>query len=85
MSSSLVPYFSLMIFGEDQLDWVWRLTLGFGAVSAFIVLLFRMTMVEPKLYQDNSMKAVPYLQLPWLLIFRRYWSRLLGVCITWAV
>ncbi|KAL8276768.1 hypothetical protein RQP46_010824 [Phenoliferia psychrophenolica] len=50
VAAYLVPYFSLMIFGEGRLEWVWRLTLGFGAVSAFIVLLFRMTMVEPKLY-----------------------------------
>ncbi|KAL8279621.1 hypothetical protein RQP46_007934 [Phenoliferia psychrophenolica] len=85
VAAYLVPYFSLMIFGEGRLEWVWRLTLGFGAVSAFVVLLFRMNMAEPKLYRENSMKAIPIRQLPWLLIFKRYWSRLLGMCVAWAV
>ncbi|KAI5478828.1 putative glycerophosphoinositol permease [Pseudohyphozyma bogoriensis] len=81
----LVPYISLMIFGEDNLEWIWRLTLGFGAVSAFITLFFRLSMHEPKLYQKSSMKNIPITQLPWGLIFKKYWGRLLGVCVAWAV
>ncbi|KAM0750591.1 MFS general substrate transporter [Meredithblackwellia eburnea MCA 4105] len=81
----LVPYICLQIFGENRLEWIWRLTLGFGAVSAFIVLFFRMSMSEPKLYQQNSMQNIPISNYPWGLIFKRYWSRLLGVCVAWAV
>lgn len=41
--ANLVPYLLLQIFTEERLEWVWRLTLGLGAVvSALICLSLRL-------------------------------------------
>lgn len=79
----LVPTICLYIFGEDSFDWIWRITLGFGALAPLAVLPFRMSMKEPNLYRSNSMKHVKLSQLPWTLTFKKYWHRLLGVCVAW--
>lgn len=81
----LVPYIMLFIVGENRLEWVWRITLGFGAVFPLAVLPFRIAMKEPKLYRQGAMRKVALSRLPWGLIFRKYWTRLLGVCVAWAV
>lgn len=67
----------------NQLEWVWRLTLGFGAVMPLAVLPFRLTMQEPRLYAKGSMQQIPLSKIPWGLTFKRYWPRLLGVCLAW--
>ena len=83
----LVPYICLQIFGDNPtgLEWTWRLTLGFGAIVPLIVLPFRLLMSEPKLYQDNSAQKIPVRNIPWLLIFKRYWPKLLGVSLSWFI
>ncbi|CAD6576658.1 MAG: hypothetical protein CYPHOPRED_006071 [Cyphobasidiales sp. Tagirdzhanova-0007] len=81
----LVPYICLHIFGEGNLEWVWRLTLGFGAIVPLVVLPFRLLMQEPKLYQDSAAQKLPTMQLPWGLIFKKYWPRLLGVSLSWFI
>ncbi|KXS16725.1 MFS general substrate transporter [Gonapodya prolifera JEL478] len=87
VAAYLVPWICVYIFGTDAegLGWSWRLTLGFGAVLPLIVLPMRMAMREPKLYRRSSGKALKTSELPWLLIFKRYWPRLLGVCACWFV
>lgn len=84
LSTSFVPYLLLQIFTEERLEWVWRLTLGLGAVFPLAVLFFRMSMREPEHYQQNSMSRIKFHKLPWGLIFRKYGLRLLGVSIAWA-
>lgn len=76
-----MPYICWQIFGQDHIEWVWRITLGFGAILPLVVLFFRMQMQEPKTYQQSSMRRVAFRSLPWWLIFKKYWSRLLGVCV----
>ncbi|KAK9899730.1 MFS general substrate transporter [Cystobasidium minutum MCA 4210] len=82
--ANFVPYLLLQIFTEERLEWVWRLTLGLGAVFPLAVLFFRMSMREPEHYQQNSMSRIKFHKLPWGLIFRKYGLRLLGVSIAWA-
>lgn len=81
---SFVPYLLLQIFTEQRLEWVWRLTLGLGAVFPMAVLFFRLQMREPKAYEQHSMSRINFFKLPWGLIFRKYGLRLLGVSIAWA-
>jgi len=81
----LVPYFCLFIFGEGRLEWVWRLTLGFGLIVPMLILPFRIAMREPRLYQKSSMQQLKMTELPWALTFKKYWPRLLGVCAAWFV
>ena len=68
-SHSLVPYILLQIFTEERLEWVWRLTLGLGAVFPISILYFRLQMQEPKRYKESSMSQIKFTKLPWGLIF----------------
>ncbi|SPC67164.1 related to GIT1 - Glycerophosphoinositol transporter also able to mediate low-affinity phosphate transport [Ustilago sp. UG-2017b] len=79
VAAALVAYILLLIFGMNHLAWVWRLTLGLGAIPPLLVFFFRMGMQEPEHYQKGAIKK----NIPWLLIFKRYWVRLLAVCLAW--
>jgi MFS family permease len=46
--ANFAAYLLLQIFHEERLEWVWRLTLGLGAVLPLGVLYFRMKMQEPE-------------------------------------
>ncbi|CBQ72096.1 related to GIT1-Glycerophosphoinositol transporter also able to mediate low-affinity phosphate transport [Sporisorium reilianum SRZ2] len=74
-----VAYILLLIFGMNHLQWVWRLTLGLGALPPLIVFFFRMGMHEPEHFRKNAIKK----NVPYWLIFKRYWVRLLAVCLAW--
>ncbi len=75
----LVAYILLLIFGINHLAWVWRLTLGLGAIPPLLVFFFRMGMQEPEHYRKGAIKK----NIPYLLIFKRYWVRLVAVCLAW--
>lgn len=66
-----MPYLLLQIFTEQRLEWVWRLTLGLGAVFPLLILFVRLSMEEPKRYKENSMSQIKFTKLPWALIFSR--------------
>ena len=78
--SSFVPLVLFWIFGENHLRAVWRLSLGLGTIPALAVLIWRLRMEEPSRYKRDSMKNV---KIPYLLILKRYWVRLLGISFTW--
>ena len=77
--AALVPLILLLIFGMGQLDWVWRLSLGLGAIPPLAVFFFRMGMQEPEHFQKGAIKK----NIPWLLIIKRYWLRLTAVSLAW--
>ncbi|GAA5806386.1 major facilitator superfamily domain-containing protein [Helicostylum pulchrum] len=69
--SAIVPVILLAIF-KDNLEPVWRLSLGLGIIPPLSVLYFRLKMADSKSYQASAMKK----RVPYLLIFKRYWFRL---------
>ncbi|SPO39566.1 related to GIT1 - Glycerophosphoinositol transporter also able to mediate low-affinity phosphate transport [Pseudozyma flocculosa] len=77
--ASLVPLILLLIFGMGHLEWVWRLSLGLGALPPLIVFFFRAGMKEPEHFRKGAIKK----NVPWLLIFKRYWVRLAAVSLAW--
>ncbi len=77
--AGLVAYILLLIFGMGHLDFVWRLTLGLGAIPPLLVFFFRMGMQESDHYKKGAIKK----NIPYWLIFKRYWVRLLAICIAW--
>ncbi|KAI8381141.1 major facilitator superfamily domain-containing protein [Radiomyces spectabilis] len=78
--SAIVPVILLAIF-KDNLEPVWRLSLGLGVLPPLSVLYFRLKMGDTKSYQEGAIKrAVPY----WLII-KRYWFRLLIASGLWFV
>ncbi|KAN0062895.1 glycerophosphoinositol permease [Thecaphora frezii] len=77
--ASLVPLILLLIFGMGHLEWVWRLSLGIGALPPLVVFFFRWGMQEPEHYCKGAIRR----NVPWLLIFKRYWVRLVAVSLAW--
>lgn len=74
-----VAWILLLIFGFGHLQWVWRLTLGLGAIPPLVVFFFRFGMKESDHYRRGAIKK----NVPYWLIFKRYWVRLLAVCLAW--
>lgn len=79
--AAFVPLVLLWIFGMNHLEWVWRLTVGFGAIPPLSLLFFRARMQEPESFKKGAIKR----KLPWLLILKKYWVRLAAVSIVWFI
>ncbi|KAI8579653.1 hypothetical protein K450DRAFT_240832 [Umbelopsis ramanniana AG] len=79
--SALVPIILLAIFGESHLEPVWRLCLGLGVIPPLSVLYFRLRMADPARYRKSHIKR----KVPYWLIFKRYWRRLLTTGGLWFV
>ncbi|GAA5984713.1 hypothetical protein JCM10908_003471 [Rhodotorula pacifica] len=78
--ASFVPLVLVWIFGDKNLEPVWRLTFGLGIVPAALVLLWRLRMPhEPELYRKSAIKR----NIPYRLIIKRYWRPLLGLSAAW--
>jgi len=80
--SYFVALVLLWIFGMNHLNAVWRITLGLGCVPPLFLFYFRIKMKEPESYKANSMK---HAKIPYWLIIKRYWVKLLAVSITWFI
>jgi len=72
--------FFLLIIASDNLDLVWRLALGFGAIPAFISFWPRLGMHETKAFVEEQKKKEPVM---WRPILESYQTKLLGTCSTW--
>lgn len=81
VAAALVAFILYNIFGENHLEWVWRLTLGLGAIPPLVVLFFRVKMDEPEHYKKGAIKR----NVPWLLVIKKYWWRLAAVSIAWFI
>ena len=77
----LVATILYYIFGPGHLAWVWRLTLGLGAIPPLLVLPWRLVMRESEHYRRSAIKK----NVPWLLILRKYWLRIIATCLVWFV
>lgn len=72
----------LWIFGMHHLRAVWRGILLLGAIPPLVLLIARLFMEEPEAYKKNSMR---HTRIPYWLIIKRYWLKLLAVSITWFI
>ncbi|ORX53642.1 MFS general substrate transporter [Hesseltinella vesiculosa] len=79
--SAIVPTILLAIFTEDRLEPVWRLSFGLGIIPPLSVLYFRLKMADSKQYQKSAMKK----HVPYWLIVKRYWPRILTVSSIWFI
>lgn len=79
-----VPLVLVWIFGESRkgLGIVWRGAFVLGAFPPLLLIIARLFMDEPEAYKKNSMK---HKKIPYKLIFKRYWVRLLAVCFCWFI
>ncbi|KAG0179328.1 hypothetical protein DFQ29_002242 [Apophysomyces sp. BC1021] len=71
--ATIVPVILLAICGEGALEVVWRLSLGLGLLLPINVLYFRLKMLNSDMYQKEALTS----NVPYGLIFKHYWPRLL--------
>jgi MFS family permease len=78
--------FALIVFlivlsaaGEQNLSTIWRVCMGIGCVWPLTVFYFRLKMLNSKLYRRGAIKK----RVPYLLVGRYYWKRLIGTCGAW--
>jgi len=69
----------LSIAGENHLHTVWRVCFGVGIILPLTVLVFRLRMMNSKLYRKNAIKS----RVPYVLVVKRYWRSLIGTCGAW--
>lgn len=79
--SPFVSLILLWIFGMNHLVWVWRLTIGLGAIPPLSLLFFRARMNEPESFRKGAIKK----RMPWWLIIKKYWVRLTAVSLVWFI
>ncbi|KAI5240374.1 MFS general substrate transporter [Aureobasidium subglaciale] len=65
--------------GQTHLGIVWRVCMGIGCLLPLTVFYFRMRMLNSKLYRRGAIKK----RVPYTLVLRYYWRRLLGTCGAW--
>jgi MFS family permease len=71
--ATIVPVILLAICGEGALEVVWRLSIGLGLLLPLNVLYFRLKMLNSDMYQKQALTR----QVPYMLIFKKYWPKLL--------
>lgn len=76
VASAFVPMVMLWICGTHNLQPVWRVTLGIGAIPPLSLFILRMFFQEGKQFKKLNFKKVA---VPWLLVLKYYWFRLLVV------
>lgn len=65
--------------GENHLSTVWRVCFGIGVIFPLSVFYFRLKMLNSKLYRRGAIKH----HVPYMLVLRYYWKRLVGTCGAW--
>jgi MFS family permease len=65
--------------GQNHLGIVWRVCMGIGSLLPLSVFYFRMKMLNSTLYRHGAIKK----RVPYTLVLRYYWRRLLGTCGAW--
>ncbi|ODV84060.1 hypothetical protein CANARDRAFT_29509 [[Candida] arabinofermentans NRRL YB-2248] len=80
--SAFVPMVMLWICGPNNLQPVWRVTLGLGAIPPLSLFFMRLKFKEGEQFQKMNFKKV---SVPWFLVIKYYWFRLLVVMIIWWI
>lgn len=79
---AFVPYILVLIFSENHLRAVWRLTIGLGVVVPSSLFYFRLKLTEPKAFQKAGGRRA---KIPYWLVIKRYWVRLGAISIIWFI
>lgn len=63
----------------------WRLSLGLGVIPPLSLLWLRLKLQEPEEFKRETMKELGVRRVPWLLVIKYYWARLLVVSTIWFI
>lgn len=81
--AAFVPLVLLWIFGDHNLEPVWRLTLGLGVVPPLFLFFFRLKMSDSESFKKTNIKKAK--KVPYWSIYKFYWFRLFIVSMVWAI
>ncbi|GAA6059719.1 hypothetical protein JCM10212_000247 [Sporobolomyces blumeae] len=62
-----------------NLSTVWRTVFGISVLPPLAVFIFRLRMMNSKLYRKGAIQH----RVPYGLVLRYYWKTLIGTCLTW--
>ncbi|KAF2098813.1 putative glycerophosphoinositol permease [Rhizodiscina lignyota] len=65
--------------GWTHYSTIWRVCFGIGVIWPLSVFYFRIKMLNSKLYRRGAIKR----HVPYALVLRYYWKRLVGTCGAW--
>ena len=65
--------------GSNHLSTVWRVCFAIGVIWPLSVFYFRIKMLNSVLYRRGAIKR----RVPYALVLRFYWKRLIGTCGAW--
>lgn len=79
---ALVPLLLLLCVKqrESKYELVWRLSFALGMIPPLSIFYFRLRMAVSTAYRKSSLRKQ---KIPYHLIGKRYWRRLLGAASTW--
>ncbi|KAI9780381.1 MAG: hypothetical protein M1835_004511 [Candelina submexicana] len=80
--SAVVPLVVVAACTEKHLRAVWRISLGLGVIPPLSLFYLRLKLAEPEQYNRESMKNA---KVPYILIVKYYWWRLLIVSAIWFI
>jgi hypothetical protein len=69
----------LAAYGQELNNGVWRVSFGIGLILPVALLFFRLRMLDSEQYAKHAMKD----QVPYLLVFKRYWKAIIGTSMAW--
>ncbi|OBA26448.1 MFS general substrate transporter [Hanseniaspora valbyensis NRRL Y-1626] len=79
--SSFVTWVLTLICGNNNMDTVWRVTVGIGAIIPFCFFISRFRMKESEYFERNRLQTK---KIPYLLVYKFYWFRILCFGLVWV-
>ncbi|KAH8649822.1 major facilitator superfamily domain-containing protein [Xylariales sp. PMI_506] len=79
---ALVPLLLLLCVDQrvEKYELVWRVSFALGAIAPLSIIWFRLRMAVSTAYRRSALKKQ---KVPYLLIGKRYWRRLIGGGVSW--
>ncbi|CAI8498698.1 unnamed protein product [Hanseniaspora opuntiae] len=81
VASSLVTWIMTLIAGSNNMNTVWRVTVGIGSLIPFFFFIARFRMKESDHFEKNRFKTK---KIPYHLVYKFYWFRILCFGLVWV-
>ena len=79
VGAGVIALIVLACYHENISEGVWRVSFGLGFVLPFVLLFFRLQMINSSQYRKHAIQQ----NIPYWLAIKRYWKPLAGVSLSW--